>query len=79
MRRIADAVAPMARARGKSLADLAVAWTLRRPELSGAIIGVRSPAEARAMKGGLGWVWAEDELEALDAATAAPRPAASSP
>ena len=41
----------IAEGEGCSLADLAIAWVLRRPEIASAIVGARSPAQiAETMK-----------------------------
>lgn len=40
---LAEAMAPIARAHGTSVAAVAVAWTLAWPGVSGAIVGARSP------------------------------------
>lgn len=58
----------IARARGKTLADLAIAWVLRQPGMTGAIIGVRGEEDARRMSGGLGWALTEAELREIDEA-----------
>ncbi len=65
-----ERLAAIARRRGRTMADLAVAWILRRPEVTGAIVGIRSPEEARQMTGGLAWTLTPDELEEIDAALA---------
>jgi L-glyceraldehyde 3-phosphate reductase len=44
----------IALARGKTLANLAIAWVLRQPGMTGAIIGIRGEEDARKMSGGLG-------------------------
>jgi aryl-alcohol dehydrogenase-like predicted oxidoreductase len=48
---------------GRSAAQVALAWTLRRPGVAGAIVGVRTPGEARERPGALGIP--PEELEAL--------------
>jgi aryl-alcohol dehydrogenase-like predicted oxidoreductase len=50
---------------GKRLMDLAVAWTLRHPAVTGAIMGIRSEKEAREMLGGIGWKLTGTELSAI--------------
>ena len=47
----------------KSLVDLAIAWVLRQPGLTGAIMGIRSEQEASRMAGGVGWHLPVDAIE----------------
>src|SRR2546422_162108 len=47
---LADALRPIAERHGATVAAVAVAWTLARPGVTGAIVGARSPAPAG------GWV-----------------------
>lgn len=64
-----DALGDVARARGQSLVQLALSWVLRRPEITSALIGVRTLEQ---LKDCLGAVNAEklsaDDLSAIDAA-----------
>ena len=43
--KLVDELRPVAKKYGKSIAQLAVAWTLRRPEITAAIAGGRSPGQ----------------------------------
>lgn len=52
----------------KTLVDLAIAWVLRQPALTGAILGIRSEQEARKMAGGVGWRLSDEELDAIEQA-----------
>ncbi len=47
-----DALAPVARRHGATIAAVAVAWTLTRPGVTGAIVGARSPEQVD------GWIGA---------------------
>jgi aryl-alcohol dehydrogenase-like predicted oxidoreductase len=60
----------IARARGKRLLDLAIAWTLMRPALSGVIVGIRNENEAVEMLGTVGWTLTQEEMAAIDSALA---------
>lgn len=68
---LADALRPIAQARGTSVAAVAVAWTLAWPGVTGAIVGARSPDQVN------GWLPAatlelsEDELDQVAAAITA--------
>jgi aryl-alcohol dehydrogenase-like predicted oxidoreductase len=48
---------------GRSAAQVALAWVLRHPGVAGAIVGIRTPAEAEELPGALGIP--PEELEAL--------------
>lgn len=52
--------------RGRSLATAALAWVLRRPELSAAIVGASRPEQLDATLAASGLTLADDELLALD-------------
>jgi aryl-alcohol dehydrogenase-like predicted oxidoreductase len=52
----------------KTLVDLAIAWVLRQPGLTGAILGIRSEQEARQMAGGVGWQLPAEDLDAIERA-----------
>lgn len=62
----------IARKRGQSLAQTAVAWTLRDPRVTSALIGARSPEQIEECVGALGnLAFTEGELAAIDAITPA--------
>ncbi len=52
----------------KTMAQLAIAWVLRRPAVSGAINGIRSPQEAQAMPGSINWKLTDQELRTIEEA-----------
>jgi len=54
----------------KTMVDLAIAWVLRQPAVSGAIIGIRNPKEALEMSGGLNWRLTDQELQIIEQALA---------
>jgi aryl-alcohol dehydrogenase-like predicted oxidoreductase len=54
----------------KRLIDLAIAWVLREPALTGAIIGIRNEQEAMEMAGGMDWKLTEQEIQAVEDALA---------
>lgn len=65
-----DKLAAIAKARGQSLPQLALAWVLRRPELTSALIGVRTLAQLHDNLGALDNLdFAPEELAAIAAAT----------
>jgi aryl-alcohol dehydrogenase-like predicted oxidoreductase len=60
LRRIADA-------HGRTAAQLAVAWVLRRPEVTSAIVGARRPAQIEALVPAAGWGLSGEVLAEIDA------------
>lgn len=50
----------------KTMAQLAIAWVLRKPEVTSAIAGARRPSQIEETAGGAGWTIAEDDLKAID-------------
>ena len=56
----------IARDHNKSMAQLAIAWVLRQPSVTGAINGIRSPREAMAMPGGINWKLTDQELQTIE-------------
>lgn len=57
---------PLAAKYEKTVAQLALAWVLRRPEVTSAIVGARRPAQIEETAGGSGWTIAADDLAAID-------------
>jgi L-glyceraldehyde 3-phosphate reductase len=57
----------MAQARGQSLAQMAVAWVLRHPGMSSALIGASKPEQITELVGALDKLdFSADELAAID-------------
>jgi aryl-alcohol dehydrogenase-like predicted oxidoreductase len=54
----------------KQLIELALAWVLRLPEVTGAIIGIRNEQEVRAIGDGMDWKLTAQENEAIEQALA---------
>ncbi len=50
----------------KTLAELAIAWTLRRPEVTAAIVGARNPSQVQANIGGALWRLEEELIEKIE-------------
>lgn len=57
---------PIAYARGKTLAQLAVRWLLDRPGLTAALWGARSPGQIEEVAGAMGWNLSPGEIEGID-------------
>jgi len=57
----------LAKSRGQTLPQMAIAWILRRPEITSALIGASSPAQIRENVGSLGNLgFSESELTQID-------------
>lgn len=70
IQRVRTVLGAIAQAHGKKMVHAAIAWTLRHPALTGAIIGIRNATEAAEMLGGVGWQLTEDEALRLEQALA---------
>ena len=63
-----EKIRPIAKEHDRPLAQLPIAWTLRRPEMTSAIVGVRSPKQIEETVGAADWVMSEEEIELITAA-----------
>jgi aryl-alcohol dehydrogenase-like predicted oxidoreductase len=63
-----DRLRPIADQAGLSMAELALAWVLRRPELASAIIGATRPEQVHANARASGMRLTPDTLAAIEAA-----------
>ena len=70
--RVVDAIDAIAKETGKSNAQIALNWLLRRPSVSTVIIGARNEAQLRQNLGAVGWQLAPAQIAKLDAASAVP-------
>ena len=68
---LVDNLRPIAEASGHSLAELAIAWVLRRPEITSAIVGGRRPSQVAEIVSAAEWVLSQAELQAIEAARVA--------
>ena len=65
-----DRLGEIARARGQTLVQLALAWVLRRPEMTSSLIGVRNVEQLKDSLGVLNnLAWSPGEIAAIDDAT----------
>jgi aryl-alcohol dehydrogenase-like predicted oxidoreductase len=62
-----DALRPIAARHGRTVGQLAIAWTLRRPELTSAIVGARRPGQVDEIVPAGDWTLSEAELAEVDA------------
>jgi aryl-alcohol dehydrogenase-like predicted oxidoreductase len=56
----------IAHAHNRTLRELAIAWVLAHPAVTGAIIGIRNQQEARQMAAGLDWQLAQTTKQAIE-------------
>ena len=52
---------------GRTAGEAAIAWVLRRPEVTGAIVGLRSPAQLEGVKGAAEFRLSAAEIEEIEA------------
>ncbi len=64
---LVDGLKPIARASGHSVAQLALAWVLRRPEVTSAIVGARKPAQIEETVGAGDWGISAADAAAVNA------------
>ena len=69
--RLIEELRPIAARRGHSVGELAVAWVLRRPEVTAAIVGARHPGQVAEIAPAADWRLSVDDIAAIDAALAA--------
>jgi aryl-alcohol dehydrogenase-like predicted oxidoreductase len=64
--RIIDALRPIAQRSGKSMSQLAIAWTLRNNEVTSAIVGARKPEQIKETVSAGDWVLSEAEITEIE-------------
>ncbi len=70
LERVRQVLSKIARAHGKKMVDVVIAWELAHPALTGAIIGIRNEKEAREMKDGTQLTLSRDEIQEIERSTA---------
>ena len=65
---VVEAIRPVVEESGRSVAQLPLAWVLRRPEVTSAIVGVRKPSQIEQTVGGGDWHLTEEELDVVEGA-----------
>lgn len=63
---LAEGLHPIARKSGRTVAQLAIAWVLRRPELTAAIVGARRPSQIEETVLAGDWVLSAEDISAID-------------
>ncbi|UCF61611.1 MAG: aldo/keto reductase [Anaerolineaceae bacterium] len=61
-----DGLREIAKAKGMTIAQIAIAWTLRRPEVTAAIVGARKPHQIEETVRAGDWELSEDEIEKIE-------------
>ena len=64
---IADALREIGEAHGRSAGEVAIAWTLRLPAVTGAIVGARSARQVEGVMGGGDFRLSDDEVARIEA------------
>jgi aryl-alcohol dehydrogenase-like predicted oxidoreductase len=63
---LAEGLRPIAQKHGRTVAQLAIAWTLRRPEVTSAIVGARRPSQIEETILAGDWVLSGEDTSAID-------------
>jgi aryl-alcohol dehydrogenase-like predicted oxidoreductase len=71
--KVVDALDEIAKETGKSVAQIALNWLLRRPTVASVIIGARNEEQLRDNLGAVGWSLSPEQIKKLDAASERPR------
>ena len=64
---LVDGLREIAEKSGRTMAQLAIAWVLRRPEITAAIVGARRPDQIEGTVPAADWNLSESEMAAIDA------------
>ncbi|HEY0016956.1 MAG TPA: aldo/keto reductase [Longimicrobium sp.] len=64
---IADALREIGEAHGRSAGEVAIAWTLRLPSVTGAIVGARSAEQVQGVMGGGDFRLSDEEIARIEA------------
>ncbi|MCC5936694.1 MAG: aldo/keto reductase [Lunatimonas sp.] len=67
-----DVLGEIAQECGKSIAQVAINWLLRRPTVSSVVIGARNEEQLRQNLGAVGWALSVEQIKRLDAASEVP-------
>jgi aryl-alcohol dehydrogenase-like predicted oxidoreductase len=64
--KLVEGLRPIAERNGKTVAHLSIAWVLRRPEVTGAIVGVRRPAQIEEIVPAGDWVLGAEDIAEIE-------------
>jgi aryl-alcohol dehydrogenase-like predicted oxidoreductase len=63
---LVECLKPIAEGHGRSLAELAIAWVLRRSEVTSAIVGSRRPEQVKETVAAADWTLCEADIQTID-------------
>jgi aryl-alcohol dehydrogenase-like predicted oxidoreductase len=63
---LVDQLRPIAKRNGRTLAQLAISWVLRRSEVTAAIVGARSPEQIAETAAASDWTLAQEDIEEIE-------------
>jgi aryl-alcohol dehydrogenase-like predicted oxidoreductase len=72
--RVVNTLDDISRERGKTVAQVALNWVLRKPSVANVIIGARNEEQLKQNLGAIGWRLTDEEVARLDQASAPPIP-----
>lgn len=64
--KLVEGLRPIAERNGKSLPELAIAWTLARSEITAAIVGARRPSQIEGTIGAANWQLSSEDLKDIN-------------
>jgi len=64
---LVEKLRPIAERNGRPLAQLAIAWVLRRPEVTAAIVGARRPFQIEETAPAGDWTLSQEDIAEIDA------------
>jgi aryl-alcohol dehydrogenase-like predicted oxidoreductase len=71
--KVVDAIDEVAKETGKTVAQIALNWLLRRPTVSTLIVGARNEEQLKQNLGAIGWELSKEQIAKLDAASEIPK------
>ncbi len=63
---LADKLAAIGARHGRTAGEVAIAWTLRRPEVTAAIVGIRTPEQVAGVMGAGAFRLSQDEIDEIE-------------
>jgi len=63
---LVEGLRAIAEKRGKTVAELAIAWVLRRPEVTAAIVGARRPSQIEETVAAGNWMLSDEDMAAVE-------------
>jgi aryl-alcohol dehydrogenase-like predicted oxidoreductase len=72
--RVVDALDAISHETGKSVPQIAINWLLQRPSVATVLIGARNEAQLKDNLGAVGWSLTDEQMRALDTASAVTPP-----